>query len=609
MPGLNLLINFEQKISLKNTTSEKLSSLDPLCLEINDPFGNVKNLKAVFTAYEGYPYTIFDLGNIKIFLEGKIYNFVEKKLVDFFEELISLLEFADYHSRISTLIENFDGDFIIYLYDKANNLFFVINDPLGRLPLYIFTSSTKTIISRNYGFLVEQISFLEINKYAIAEDLLFGYPLGEKTFVKNVRRVKHGSIICCNLSSEKIKIHQYIDFNFSHKIHTNKNLNEITDNLVQLFVEGTKNRLSINYQNILSLSGGLDSRSVLTAINLLNAKFRATTYIGYSKTADNDSVVARGLADQLNFQWDLIQLQNPEGLELNELLNYKYGLNTLGVSFLLLFLKELQHKFGNKLHYFTGDGGDKAFPDHRPALDLKNDVSLLVKYLVSNKYYFSIKKISNILSIAEKDLFEHLYSFFSEYPEQSVEYKFQRFIIVERGIKWCFEGEDRNRFYFWSVAPMYNYQFFEYIMNVNDNLKANHFLYYDFINKLNPEALKLNNALWGVPIDPGNLKFKYFLFAKDRVYPRLPASVKRILRMKLNKQKLFKISDDKIIEEIFNDIFESSEVNKIFNADAVKNLSPMSRTELYLLLTKVASVELLMDRKTSLANFLKNEFI
>lgn len=609
MPGLNLLIDFKQNFSIPNPKSEKSRLSNSEYFTLGNPFGDVKNLTAVFKAYKGYPYGIFDLGDVKIFLEGKIYNYSQERLYDLFKDLVSLLSNYNYFNQISSFFENLDGDYIIYLYDSSKNKLFVITDPLGRLPLYYFYSTNKTIISRDYGFILENLIYPDIDKFGIAEDLLFGYPLGEKTFIKNVKRVKHGSVICCKLNSDEIEIHQYIDFDFSYKIHSNKNLNQITDNLVQLFVEGTKNRLSINDENILSLSGGLDSRSVLTAFNLLNAKFKASTYIGYSKTADNDSVVAKGLADELNFQWDLIQLQNPEGLELNELLNYKYGLNTLGVSFLLLFLKELQNKFGNKLHYFTGDGGDKAFPDHRPALDLKNDVSLLVKYLVSNKYFFSIKKISNILSIAEKDLFEHLYSFFSEYPEQSVEYKFQRFIIVERGIKWCFEGEDRNRFYFWSVAPMYNYQFFKYIMNVNDNLKANHFLYYDFINKLNPEALKLNNALWGVPIDPANLKFKYFLFAKDRVYPRLPASVKRILRMKLNKQKLFRISDDKIIAEIFNDIFESSEVNKIFNADAVKNLSPMSRTELYLLLTKVASVELYMDRKTSLANFLKNEFI
>lgn len=609
MPGLNLLIDSEQNFSIPNAKLEKLPSSESSYFRFENPFGNVKNLTAFYEAYKGYPFRIFDLGNVKIFLEGKIFNYSQNDLDELFKDLVLLISHPNYFNRISSFFENFDGDYILYLYDSFNNKLYVINDPLGRLPLYFFSSSKKTIISRDYGFIIQNIKYPDIDKFGIAEDLLFGYPLGERSFVKNVKRVKHGSVICCNLNSNEIEIRQYIDFNFSHKIHSNKNLNEITDDLVQLFLEGTKNRLSINDKNILSLSGGLDSRSVLTAFKILNAKFTASTYIGYSKTADNDSAIAKGLADQLNFQWNLIQLHNPKGSELTELLNYKYGLNTLGVSFLLLFLKELQNKYGNNLHYFTGDGGDKVFPDHRPALDLRNDVHLLVKYLVSNKYFFSTKKISNILSIPQKDLIEHLFSFFSEYPEQSVEYKFQRFIIVERGIKWCFEGEDRNRFYFWSVAPMYNYHFFKYIMNVPDDLKANHILYSDFINKLNPEALKLNNALWGVPIDPNNVRFKYFLFVKDIIYPRLPASVKRIMRMKLNKQKLFRISDDKIIAAIFDDIFESSEVNKIFNVDAIKNLSPMSRTELYLLLTKVASIELYMDKKTSLANFLKNEFV
>ena len=97
----------------------------------------------------------------------------------------------------------FDGDFIILIYDPANMQYKIINDQLGRLPFYLFRDNEKVVISREMKFVYKQISQIEIEKYEIAECLLFGYPLGEKTYIKNLIRAP-SCIIYSNRHLSKI---------------------------------------------------------------------------------------------------------------------------------------------------------------------------------------------------------------------------------------------------------------------------------------------------------------------------------------------------------------------------------------------------------------------
>jgi asparagine synthase (glutamine-hydrolysing) len=609
MPGISLRINFKNK---PEPLEDKISDATNSLLHNSDFFKteliNNAHCYVVFTGYEQYPLDKYNSADYDVFVEGKIYNKSKNELISVFSKLYEELNKSSFETKVKEWLKELDGDFIILIVDKLFGRYIIINDILGRLPFYIYSSVEHVIISREMKFIFKQIRKNEIEKFAVAESLLFGYPLGTKTYLKNIFRVPPGSLIIIDPSKQDLSTRQISDYNFENKEYKGKNLNTLVNNLAELFIDGTKNRIEDNSKNILSLSGGFDSRSVLGALKSIGINFTASTFSGYSKPSESDSKVAKLLSEALSFEWELIRIRNPLGEDIRNLLYYKDGTNNLWQSFLLIYASELLNRFGKNITLFTGDGGDKVFPDHRAAIKLSN-VDSLVKYVISNKYFFTTKKISELLLINESEFIEHLKNHFDTYPEKEPGYKFLRFIIMERGIKWLFEAEDKNRFFFWNTAPMYSYPFFNYAMNITDELKKGYYLYYNFISKINPDSLKIKHALLGVPLNPDNIKYRSFILAKDKIYPRLPSFVKRILRTRLNKLNQFKTSDISIVDSLINDLSNKASVADIFNKKSLLNLGTINKTEFYILLTLLCSIEYYLENSSSMSNYIKEEFV
>jgi hypothetical protein len=58
-----------------------------------------------------------------------------------------------------------------------------------------------------------------------------------------------------------------------------------------------------------------------------------------------------------------------------------------------------------------------------------------------------------------------------EFTERDVYKKYLRF-RHEYDIRYAGEGEDRNRFYFWTISPYYSYRYFSYAMSIPENRKG-----------------------------------------------------------------------------------------------------------------------------------------
>ncbi len=181
----------------------------------------------------------------------------------------------------------------------------------------------------------------------------------------------------------------------------------------------------------------------------------------------------------------------------------------------------------------TGDGGHRVLPSQLPAVKL-NSLDELVKYIISTRSsLFALTNVLKITGINYNDFYNELFNILNNYSEKIIANKYVRFVIFGRGLKWLFEGEDRNRYWFWSVTPFYSQPFFNYSMMLPDSIKENYNLQKQFLVKLSPEAAAEDNALWKMPITSN--KLKVVLFAKDNVYPRLPLFMKRFVNRYFNK--------------------------------------------------------------------------
>lgn len=609
MPGFSFYYN--KRSSLSNSSKFPREILNKL-LHFENYFKEdlflQNNLSISSTRYPEYPVQKREVGRHTFLIEGKFYN----KLIDtLVKEIAKIFESSSDEIKIKQNLKNYfqhiDGDYVLVIISDAKKVY-VFNDFLARLPIYIYTDNSSVIISREARFILNLQNEIKYNKIGLGECLLFGYPLGEKTFFTGIRRIKPATLISIDLNTGNVDESILSDYNFEEKSNINLDEADLIDNLINLFNAAVTNRTSGENPNILSLSGGLDSRAILSSLHQQNINFTASTYKGYNPVSENDSRVAEQIAQKLNISWNLVEIDSPNGEEINKMIKIKNGLNTLSSAFLLNYFSKLRFQFSGGINFLTGDGGDKVFPDHRPGKNLSS-IDELIEFTISNKYFFQPTQISRLLNIHKDDLLESLYNEFSFYPENSFNYKFVSFMIRERGIKWLFEAEDRNRFYFWTVTPFYSQPFFNFAMSISDDLKAGHKLYLKFLERLNPEIANFENALWSVPFDDNSFMYKIFKFASEDIYPKLPAGIKRKLRMKLNKLPEIELYNNTTESIILNSLFENETINGYFSYDHFKRIKSLNKTEYYHLLTLTMMMDDFSGESNVINKYLDTPFI
>ena len=151
--------------------------------------------------------------------------------------------------KIADWLLDTDGDFVLYALNKSNNDFFIMNDLLGRLPLYYtFRNDSELILSRE----IQLMSFLiqnydedgnKFDKMGIAQFLLFSHTLGTRTLLKNVTRLEPSSLLIVSNGNSTIKLHNLHVFNFENKKYADQSIKKNVKELVPLFLEACRNRV------------------------------------------------------------------------------------------------------------------------------------------------------------------------------------------------------------------------------------------------------------------------------------------------------------------------------------------------------------------------------
>jgi len=591
MPGMHFICDLEGR--LKRDEPDILKSLNSIIhFEWYSPEIIYSEPPFFFgcTRYEEYPIHFFKSEEYFIYLEGRIYG---KEPTQLGEELNYLAREISHNgnnaeNKIAEWILNTDGDFIVFILDNRQREIFIINDALGRLPLYYSKGNKKLIVSREVRFIGNLMNKKRIDIMGMAQCLLFGFPLGIRTLYEDIFRLGPGALIQINLNRSEFRIGNVHQFNFEKKNNKERDFNEHLDILLKLFCEACQNRTYQDYKNVVSLSGGLDSRAVVSGLLKMKSPFYAATRMSLGQTESLEARIAEKLPEVLSIDWKLFPVGHPTGREVLELLKIKNGLNYLGMSFILPFFRRIKKTYGSKIIFFTGDGGDKVLPYFKPAVRLKN-LDKLTDFIMAKEHVFSLRDVGDLLNIDRDEIVSELRKHLESYPEKDLSQKYVHFLILERAFKWLFEGEDRNRFYFWSVAPFYSLKFFNYAMNCPDRMKKNHALYRELLLKLSPQAAAVDVVKWKRPIT--SYKTKLFLFLKENVNPLLISRLKRIVTRELRKVR----SPDKLKGDIFKCFWEQIEncptISRYLSIQKIRDLQDMSRMEFNNLFTIASVIE------------------
>jgi asparagine synthase (glutamine-hydrolysing) len=502
-----------------------------------------------FTAHAAYPLRHWETADTLVVLEGIVYGRDESAVASELEALClgaapgeapaSGASAADLTSRITDWVRGQDGDFVICLLDKQSGRFALFNDLLGRLPLYAAELPEGLAIAREVKFAAALLKERALDPLGGAEHLVFGYPLGQRTLVRGVHRLPPATVVCGDARTGAVEILRTVEARFdaagiSGQPVTTARIREHGAALAFLFREACARRFPAppGATAVLSLSGGLDSRSVAAGLTRAGIPFKAATFDAEGVIHPQDVAVARELAEILGVEWKLFSLGADTITAAEGLLRLKDGLNYTGMSFLLPFYEALREAWGNDLALWTGDGGDKLLPPLLPEGTRLTDKNFLTT-LVARHAIFSPSEAERITGLERGTLVSTLREHVAAYPERDPESRNAGFFVRERAYKWLFEGEDRTRFFFWGTSPFWSPPLAEAAFAIPQSARDGHALYAAFLQALDPRLAEVRNARWGSAIAkrPG-----LFLIARG-IMNRLPEALRFRLKTALRSRQ------------------------------------------------------------------------
>jgi len=530
MPGLSLVCDLTAPI--ENQLAALLSG--------NDVGGHGGNLSSILwrdghvvllsSGYPEYPIEFHETPDHLVCVEGRVYQAPEspwhRSLPIIAADLLS--DESTGVARAARWISEIDGDFVVAFQDRRSRSVVIFNDFLGRLPLYVHRTDGSVIVSRDLSLLMRATGRVTFDRLALAEHLLYGYPLGPRTLFSGIERVAAATAIQVRRQAKRIILSNLLVPSVaSDPGVTSETLKDTAKDLSSAFARACTARVRDTRGTVLGLSGGLDSRSVAAALSANRLPFLAVTRS--TKSSDVETRIAANVASVLQLNWRTMHVSQPTGSDLLRLLQLKGGMNYLGMAFILPFFDSLQAECGREIGFLTGDGGDKLLPDLRPGIRLRQRQAL-VRCILANHEIFPLRTVVALTHVSRSDILAALEARILSYPEEEFEEKYIHFILFERAFKWLFEGEDRNRHFFWSAAPFYGLELFGRAMKCPPLLKANYSLYRLFIESLNAELVDVESTTCGRSLGSGHSVDHLLRDVRRWTRARMPQSLRRRFR-------------------------------------------------------------------------------
>jgi asparagine synthase (glutamine-hydrolysing) len=478
-----------------------------------------------WTEYEGYPITRVETEDALVVLEGFLYGVddVRAELREFADSVIRG-EPAEVTSRLSRR----DGDFLLLCVRSATGEAVLFNDTFGRLPTYRATVGDTVVVSRELTLVREFARRtgrpVELDRIAAAQNLVFGHPLGTRTTFDGVRSLPPGT--CTGVDGD-VTHDSYYRHDYGRHRHADKTVEQNADALASLFAAACRNRNVAGQPNLLSLSGGLDSRIVAGAYADLDIPFRAVSFDNERGVYEDDARTAGAVAEALDAEWTTYEARASEAHR-ETLLSTMQGMNGVRMSFIIDFFEQLASEYDVGT-YVTGDGGDKVLVDLTPprALDDTDDV---VEYVLSSARRLPIEDAAAVVGIDPDVVRASVEDRIASYPETDPEDRYVRFLVRERGGNMLTQGEDRNRYYFWSATPFYSLPFFSYAMNCPPEQKSGRELYTAVLESFDAVLLDVEYPDYGAPITSMEYRLKSFVYGQLCKYPSLRRRVMKSLK-------------------------------------------------------------------------------
>ena len=275
------------------------------------------------------------------------------------EEIIRNLESGRYEP-----FSDFRGTFCFAVFRKSDEHLWIISDRTSQHPLFYSIQNNALVFSTTLSTFCRLPEIPEFNVEWLYEYLFFNYPIGQTTFIENVKRVPPATVLEYDYKPSKNKLVQYAGF-FKESPALLKG-QQALDRACSVFSERVPKYYEAGVRTAVSLTGGFDSRTVLSmAPSEVLPDLIAYTYGGANC---GDIRAASKVTSTLQFPHKTIVFDKKFMKELPDLIYNTVllsgGLERVQRSTLLYVFRELTDKGQSFPLILTGVSGDHLFRDH-----------------------------------------------------------------------------------------------------------------------------------------------------------------------------------------------------------------------------------------------------
>jgi asparagine synthase (glutamine-hydrolysing) len=254
-------------------------------------------------------------GRYAMVYNGEIYNFKE-----FYAELKSKGFEIRTQSDTEVLMKLFqlyglkmlhrlNGMFAIAIWDTFEKKLTVVRDRMGVKPLYY------SIYNESFYFASEQKALfvagvpLKLAQDGIEEYIFNRFVAGEETLFQNVKKVLPGHALILH-ENGKIETEKWWDLKY--EIQNHETINNPVDWFRETFDDSIRLRMVSDVPVGILLSAGLDSSSVLSSLHTQKYKDIQAFTIAFKEEEHNESHIAKKLAEQYQYGFNSIQLEDSD---------------------------------------------------------------------------------------------------------------------------------------------------------------------------------------------------------------------------------------------------------------------------------------------------------
>ena len=261
---------------------------------------------------------------------GEVYNYIELK-----EELVrkgyifrsqtdTEVIAAAYDCWKNNCVDHFDGMFAFAIWDEKEKELFAARDRFGEKPFFYYYDREKFLFASEIKALWDAGIEKKPNLKMIFNFITIGYVDNpnqpDETFFENIKKLAPATYLKYHLPSQKLTFKKYWDIDPGEQ-QGNVNDTEALEKFNFLFTTSVKRRLRSDVAIGTSLSGGIDSSSIIatvTQFGTLNGEHQTKNFKPETFTAvfpgfeKDESVFSKQVANQFGLKQHTIHITADE---------------------------------------------------------------------------------------------------------------------------------------------------------------------------------------------------------------------------------------------------------------------------------------------------------